>query len=184
MFVVGPCCIHKVALVRKPLTMSIYYSICIRATFVMILILLMKYCREWSIYLVYIYNSFIFNSFLTFLLPLTFIYMFIRFKLVLRHLCGMIRELYMSVKPFLPWHAEKPNVTRQLVWRIFSSWFVTYCIYICCFFRFDASPKKLSVSCHYHVLFVYLAPIVFKLNTTDIQYFWIFLDIQITQDPF
>ena len=150
----------------------------------MILTLLMKYCQEWSIYLVYIYNSFIFNSFLTFLLPLTFIYVFIRFKLVLRHLCGMIRELYMSVKPFLPWHAEEPNVTRQLVWRIFSSWFVTYCIYMLLFQIWCKSQEalcKLSLS---YILFVYLAPIVFKLNTTDIQYFWIFLDIQITQDPF
>ena len=41
-----------------------------------ILTLQMKYCQEWSIYLVYIYNSFNFNSFLTFLLPLTFTYVF------------------------------------------------------------------------------------------------------------
>ena len=26
----------------------------------------MRYCQEWSFYLVYIYNSFIFNSFLPF----------------------------------------------------------------------------------------------------------------------
>ena len=43
-------------------------------------------------------------------------------------------------------------------------WFGTYCIYICYFFRFDASLKKLFVSCHYHVLFVCLAPAVFKVK--------------------
>ena len=53
----------------------------------------MKYCQEWSIYLVYIYNIFIFNLFLTFLFPLTFFYVFIKFKLVLRYLCGRIEEL-------------------------------------------------------------------------------------------
>ena len=58
-------------------------------------------------------------------------------------------------------------------------WLGTYCIYIyiyiyiyiCYFFRFDASPKKLFVSCHYYVLFVCLAPVVFKVNTANIQYF-------------
>ena len=51
------------------------------------------------------------------------------------------------------------------------------------FFRFDASPKRLFVSCHYHVLFSCLAPMVFKVNTANIQYFRIFFDIQIMQDP-
>ena len=32
----------------------------------------------------------------------------------------------------------------------------------------DASPKKLYVSCHYHVLFVCLAVVVLKVNTTNI----------------
>ena len=50
--------------------------------------------------------------------------------------------------------------------------------YICCFFRFDAGPKKLFVSFNYHVLFVCLAPVVFKVNNADIQYFRRFLDIQ------
>ena len=45
------------------------------------------------------------------------------------------------------------------------------------------SPNKLFVSCHYHILFVCPAPMVFKVNTANIQYFWIFSDIQITQDP-
>ena len=56
-------------------------------------------------------------------------------------------------------------------------------VYICCFFRFGASPKKLFVSFHYHVLFVCLDPMVFKVNTANIQYFPIILDIQIMQDP-
>ena len=45
------------------------------------------------------------------------------------------------------------------------------------------SPKKLYVSCHYYVLFVCMVLMVFKVNTANIQYFWIFLDFQITQDP-
>ena len=87
-------------------------------------------------------------------------------------------------------HAEEPNVVKQLHWRILTSLFGTYYlynlyiyIYICCFFRFDVSPKALFVSCNYHVLFVCLAPMVFKVNTANIQYFGIFLDIQIMQDP-
>ena len=55
-------------------------------------------------------------------------------------------------------------------------------IYICCFFSFDASLKKRFVSCNYHVLFVCVTPMVFKLNNANIQYFLIFLDIQIMQD--
>ena len=54
---------------------------------------------------------------------------------------------------------------------------------ICCFFRFGASPKKLFVSFCYHVLFACLDPMVFKVNTANIQYFPIILDIQIMQDP-
>ena len=54
---------------------------------------MMKYCREWNMYLVCIYNSFIFSLFLLFLLLLTFVYVFIRFKLILEHLCGSIKEL-------------------------------------------------------------------------------------------
>ena len=57
-------------------------------------------------------------------------------------------------------------------------------VYICCFFRFGASPKKLFVSFCYHVLFACLDPMVFKVNTANIQYFPIILDIQIMQDPF
>ena len=61
---------------------------------------------------------------------------------------------------------------------------IWYILYICCFFRFDASPKKLFVSCIYHILFVCLAPMVSEVNTENIQYFWIFLDTQIMQDSF
>ena len=39
------------------------------------------------------------------------------------------------------------------------------------FFRFDASPKKLYVSCHYHVLFVCLAVVVLKVKTTNSSIF-------------
>ena len=47
-------------------------------------------------YVVYIYSSFIFNLLLPFLLFLTFIYVFLRFKLAFGHLRGRIEELYMS----------------------------------------------------------------------------------------
>ena len=71
-------------------------------TFVIILItLLMKYCQDWSMYLVFIYNGFVFNLFFNFLLLLTFIYVVLRFKLVLGYFCGRIEELYMSGKTSL-----------------------------------------------------------------------------------
>ena len=72
----------------------------IRVWLIIVMILtLMKYCEEYlSMYLVYIYNSFILNVFLTFLLFSTFIFVVIRFKLVLAHLCGRIKELYLSGK--------------------------------------------------------------------------------------
>ena len=56
--------------------------------------------------------------------------------------------------------------------------------YICCFFSFDASLKKLFLSRNYHVLFVCLTPMVFKVNNANIQYFLIFLDIQIMRKHF
>ena len=64
---------------------------------IVIILTLMKYCDEQSMNLVYIYNSFILNVFLTFFTFLTSIYVAIRFKLVLVHLCGgKIKELYIS----------------------------------------------------------------------------------------
>ena len=54
-----------------------YYSICVKATFVMVILtLLMKRCEKWSMCLVYFYNCFIFNLFLTFSHPLKFIYVY------------------------------------------------------------------------------------------------------------
>ena len=79
----------------------------------------------------------------------------------------------------LPWHAEEPNVAKQLVWKIFTRFCGTYCIYICCFFRFDAIPRELFVSFYYFFFFFCLAAMVFQVNTTSIQYFWIFSDIQL-----
>ena len=74
-------------------------------------------------------------------------------------------------------------MAEQLVWTIFTSWFGTYCLYIymyvCIYIYmlFFIYAKKLFVSCHYH--YVCLAAMVFKVNTANIQYFWLFLDIQI-----
>ena len=49
------------------------------------------------------------------------------------------------------WRAKYGKTVRI----IFTSWFGTQCIYACCFFRFDTSTKKLFISCHYHVFFVF-----------------------------
>ena len=46
----------------------------------------------------------------------------------------------------------------------FISFGLVHPVYICYFFRFDASPKKLFVSFHYYVLFVCRAPVVFLNN--------------------
>ena len=56
---------------------------------------------------------------------MTFIYVVISFKLVLGH---------------------SPNMAKQLGESSFTSRFGTYCIYICYFFRLEASTKKLFVS--------------------------------------
>ena len=77
-----------------------------------------------------------------------------------------------------PWHGEEPNVVKQLVCKVFTSWFDLCCMYML-LFRFDASPKKLFVSCHYDVPFVCLVAMILMLNTANIQYFWAFLDIPI-----
>ena len=131
-------------------------------------------------YLVYIYNNFILNVLLTFLLFLTFIYVVISFKSVLRHLCESIKELHMSGKTCLrPWHAEEPNMAKQFGESLLADLVQIYCIYICLFW-FDASTKKLFVSFHYHVLFFCLAAVVVQVNTVNnTQYLWLFLDIQI-----
>ena len=42
----------------------------------------------------------------------------------------------------------------ETVWGTFTSWFGTYCIYICCFFKSDASPKKLFV---FIIMFYFLS---------------------------
>ena len=50
------------------------------------------------------------------------------------------------LKTCWPWHAEEPNMAKQLGESSFTSRFGTYCISICCFFRLEASTKKLFVS--------------------------------------
>ena len=127
-------------------------------------------------YLAYTDNSFIFKD----------------LCLVLRHFRG--RSSKCTCEERL-WHPEETSVASKqfllaLIWfDLVHTVYVCMCIYIyiyiyiCYFFRFEASRKKLFVNCHYHVLFVCLAPVVFKVNTANIQYFWIFLDIQIMQDP-
>ena len=61
-------------------------------------------------------------------------------------------------------------MAKQVVWRIFACWFGTYCIYICCSFKSDASLKKLFLLGCYGILGKYCK---------HYQYFWVYLDIQI-----
>ena len=90
--------------------------------------------------LVYIYNNSWF--FFTFL---TFIYVVIRFKLVLEHLCGNFTCQARHANDMLTltcWRAKY----GETVQKIFTIWFGTYCIYVCFLSRFDASYRKLFVS--------------------------------------
>ena len=116
---------------------------------------LIKYCEEISMYLVHIYNNLIFDLFLTFLL--FDICVVIRFKLVLGHLCWRIKELYTSGQTCWPWHAEELNMVKQFRNLYLLIWYILYCIYICCFFRFDVSTKKLFASFHYIPCFALLS---------------------------
>ena len=54
---------------------------------------------------------------------------------------------------------------------------------MCYFFRFGAKSQEALCKLSLLLFFVCLAPMLFKVNTANIQYFLIFLDIQITQDP-
>ena len=80
-----------------PLKFLVIFLLGKKMLYVMILTW-MKYCEKQSMYLVYIYNSFVLNVLLTLFYFLTFIYEVIRFKLVLGYLCGKIQELYLSGK--------------------------------------------------------------------------------------
>ena len=68
-------------------------------------------------------------------------------------------------------HAEEANVAKQLFCYFveFLQDDLAHTVYICCCFRFDASPKKLFVSSNYHVLFVCQTPMVCKVNNKNIQ---------------
>ena len=107
-----------------------YYSIYVKATFVMILTLLMKYCQEWSMYLVYLCNSFIFNFFLFFyfiLLLLAFLYCAYKVQISSWAFVWEDLEAVHYRKHFLK------MLKRQIcktVWKIFTSWFDKYCIYV------------------------------------------------------
>ena len=48
---------------------------------------------------------------------------------------------------------------------------LVHTVFICTFFLFDASTKRLFLSFHYHVLFFCLAAVVVQVNiATNIQY--------------
>ena len=65
-------------------------------------------------------------------------------------------------------HVKKDfDMLKSQMWR--NSYFgkilladLLYIVYKYCFFRFDASRKDLFVNCHRHVLFISLAPMIFK----------------------
>ena len=81
----------------------------------------------------------------------------------------------------LPLHNEGLNVAKQLYSLEnlhYLVWYVLYIYIYISFFRFDTSPKELFVSYHYHILFACLTAMVFKVNSANIQYFWVLLHIQ------
>ena len=147
---------------------------------IVMILTLRKYCEEQRMYLVYIYNSFILNVFLTFSTFLTFIYVVTRFKLVAIWVGGSrsctCQERHAKDMLILTcWRAKYGKTVR----RIFTSWFGTYCIYIC-FFLIWCKYQKAFCKIHYHVLFFCLAAVVVQVNTANnIQYLWLFLDIHI-----
>ena len=121
-------------------------------------------------YLVYIYNSFIFNLFFTFLL---FWHLFIRFKLGHGHLFGRIKELYMSGKTC--WRHADLDMPKRQIWQNSSEnlyWLIWYILYLyMLFFRFDASTKKLFVS--FHICFSCLADgVLVQVNTFPATPLW------------
>ena len=79
----------------------------------------------------------------------------------------------------LPWHAENPNAGKPFGELLLAH--LVHFVYML-FFRIDASLKKLFGSCHYPILFICLAMVAFKVNTGNLQYFLIFLDIHMTQN--
>ena len=120
-------------------------------------------------YVVYTYSSFIFNLFLPFFYFLCHLFVFIRFTLVLGHLCGRIEELYMSgITNVL-------DMLKSQMWR--NSYFeeslladLAHAVFIYAIFRFDANPKKPFLLGCYGISGKYCK---------KCQYFWVFLDIQI-----
>ena len=86
-----------------------------------------------------------------------------------------------SCQERLPWHAEEPTGAKQIVWRILTTRFGIYCIYICCFLDLmQGTRSSLYVFIAKFVCFFFcLAAMIFSVNTANIQYFWVFLDIQI-----
>ena len=104
-------------------------------------------------YLDYIYNSFIFNLFLTFLL---FWHLFIRFKLVPGCFVGGSRNIRKDMLKTC-WRGKH----GETVQRTFTGWFGTYCIYICCFLDLMQVPRALGKFCC-HVFCFCLADGVFR----------------------
>ena len=111
---------------------------------------------------------------------LTFIYMFIRLNLVLELSVGGSRSCTCQEKHAkdmltLCWRAKY----GETVQRIFTSWFA-YCIHICFFLIWCKNQEalcKFSLPCF---VFFGLAAVVVLVNTANnIQYLWLFLDIQI-----
>ena len=75
---------------------------------------------------------------------------------------------------FICWRAKY----GETVQRIFTSWFSTYCIYICFFYLMQVPRSSLKV---FITMFCFcLAAEVVQVNTpNNIQYLWLFLYIKI-----
>ena len=72
----------------------------------------------------------------------------------------------------------KSQIWRKSYFREFLFANLLHTVYML-IFRFDTSPKKLLVSCDYHVLFVIWLAMVCKVNDVKIFYCSVRLDIQI-----
>ena len=126
-------------------------------------------------YLVSIYNSFILNVFLTFLLFLTFIY------LVIREDQGAVHVRKDMLKTCWPSHAEEPNMVKQFGESFLAD--LVHIVFIYAFFfiwcKYQEALCKFSLACFF-LFFFCVAAVVTQVNTANnIQYLWLFLDIQI-----
>ena len=127
----------------------------------MIVVILMNFDEKlWGIK--YVYTLYLhllyFKCSLDFFTFLTFLHVFIRFKLVLGPMCasqGAIHVRKEMLKTCWSWHAEESNMAKQFGESLLDD--LVHTVFVYALFLFDASTKKLFVSFHYHVFFFFLS---------------------------